>query len=134
MNKRADAQPVQRQDTIIKDPKAKAKSKISVYLYISALFLVVILFILLSYFIQQRSNTEISALHEKNTAAEQNIENLQDTNLQLKNENEEYQNKIGELEGKISILENEVTAMKAIQENIMNSQKAGHTQNAGTAG
>jgi uncharacterized protein YlxW (UPF0749 family) len=116
MNRRADGLSVQRQETVVREGGGRERSRKSVYLYVSALFLIVMAFILLSYMIQQRSNTEISALHEKNTTAQQHIENLQEENIRLREENDVYKVKIAELESRINALTNEVDALKKIQD------------------
>lgn len=85
-----------------------AKSRKSVYIYVAVLFLIVLLFILLSYLMQQRNNSELYTLNEKNATAQQNIENLQTTNIQLQDENGVYEARIKELEAKISSLEEKV--------------------------
>jgi uncharacterized protein YlxW (UPF0749 family) len=79
----------------------KAKSKRAVMVYIATLFAVVLFFIMLSYFVQVRNNSELSALHEKNVTAMQNIENLQDENLSLKKEKEELEARLKALESRI---------------------------------
>ncbi len=85
------------------------------YLYLSALFVLVLMFMLLSYFTSQRNTTEINSLHEKNTAAQQRIENLQTNNMQLQDENKTYKDKINELEGQVSALQQEIDALKQLQ-------------------
>lgn len=82
----------------------KEKSRKAVYIYIATLFGVVLIFILLSYFVQLRNNSEISTLYEKNATAQQNIENLQSTNLQLQTDNDSYKEKISELQDQINDL------------------------------
>lgn len=116
MNRRADGLPGQKQEAANREGGGRERSRKSVYLYVSALFFIVMAFILLSYMIQQRSNTEISALHEKNTTAQQHIENLQEENILLREENEAYKEKVWELESRINALHNEVNALKKIQE------------------
>lgn len=112
MKKRADEQSENSQQNC-REPVNKAKTKKAVYIYITTLFLVVILFMTLSYFIQQRNNTEISALNEKNVSSEQRIVNLQEMNLALKNENGDYQKKIEELEQQIGSLQSEIKELKS---------------------
>lgn len=107
----------------------KVKSQKSVYIYISTLFFVVMLFIFLSYMVQQRNNTALSALHEKNVTAQEHIENLQSANLQLESENdalitesETNKKKIAELESKLEALKREVDTIRNIQEAILRVQ------------
>jgi TolA-binding protein len=136
MKRRADEQLPVTESTGIEVPgdkqsSKKARSQKSVYIYISTLFLVVILFILLSYMVQQRNSTELSTLHEKNVTAQEHIENLQSANLQLESENnalesesEANKKKIAELESKLDALKSEVDALKSIQEAMLNAQAA----------
>ena len=88
------------------------KSRKSVYMYIATLFLVVLLFTLLSYFVQQRNNSEIGSLHEKYATAEQNIENLQTTNLQLQSESDTDKKQINELQGQMEDLNKQITDIR----------------------
>lgn len=105
MNKRADAcsqsLPEPPSGSGKQEKSKKEKSKKAVYIYIATLFAVVLFFILLSYFIQLRNNSEISALYEKNATAQQNIENLQNKNFQMQTDNDSYKEKISELQGQI---------------------------------
>lgn len=92
-------------DTEKADIIKKAKSKKSVYIYITTLFLIVFFFILLSYFMQQRNNSELHTLNEQNATAQQNIENLQTTNQVLQKENDTYKIQVSELTDKVESLE-----------------------------
>lgn len=112
MKKRSDEQP-ESCLPIQREPVNKAKTKKAVYVYITTLFLVVIMFMTLSYFIQQRNNTEISVLNEKNVSSEQRIVNLQETNKSLMDDNENKKKKIDELEQKITSLQNEINELKS---------------------
>jgi peptidoglycan hydrolase CwlO-like protein len=107
----------------------KIKSQKSVYIYISTLFFVVMLFIFLSYMVQQRNDTALSALHEKNVTAQEHIENLQSANLQLESENdalmtesETNKQKIAALESKLEALKSEVDILRNIQEALLRAQ------------
>lgn len=83
MNKRAEA--TARMIRVEKQGRSqKEKSKKSVYIYIAALFIVVLLFILLSYFIQQRNNSALQSLNEDKATAQQNIQDLQITDSSFK--------------------------------------------------
>lgn len=113
MNKRSDALAETGSENKQKEHISRAQSKRSVYIYIGVLFVIVLLFILLSYFIEQRNNSELSTLNEKNATAQQNIENLQTLNLQLQAENETYKSQVSALEEQIDALEERI---KKIQE------------------
>lgn len=117
MNKKADDTTATVTDTAELENSRKANSRKSVYIYIATLFLIVLLFILLSYFIQQRNNSALHTLNEKNATAQQNIVNLQTMNLQLQSENEAYKEQITELEAQISGLEEKVEDTKALWQN-----------------
>lgn len=86
------------------------KLRKSVYIYIATLFLIVMLFTVLSYFVQQRNNTEISSLNEKNASAQQNIENLQTTNQQLLKESTEDKKAITQLQDQVKTLKEQLTS------------------------
>lgn len=86
----------------------KAASKKSVYIYIATLFFVVIFFIVLSYLINDRNNSQIHTLNEKNVTAQQHVENLQSDNLQLHSENDAYEMKITEIEQQLAALKIEL--------------------------
>lgn len=113
MNKRADEIVNTEKDAEIHQTNNKAKSKKSVYMYIASLFFIVFLFILLSYFIQQRNNSELHLLSEKNASAQQKIENLQADNLRLKDENLTYQQNVDEMEKQIEALEKQIKEVRA---------------------
>ncbi|UOO37682.1 hypothetical protein IZU99_10705 [Oscillospiraceae bacterium CM] len=112
MNKRAEGMPEAQAAGPVKPEKPgtnrKEKSKRSVIIYIATLFIVVFLFILLSYFVQQRNNSQISTLSERNATAQQNIENLQQENLQLKSDNTAFQERIANLEAQVADLQNQL--------------------------
>lgn len=103
----------------------REKSKKSVYIYIAALFLIVLLFILLSYLMQQRNNSELHTLNEKNATAQLNIDNLQTTNMQLQEENGLYEAKVEDLEEQVGSLEKEIEDTKLLWQNeIQNVKKS----------
>lgn len=108
MSKRADIIEDTGIDTTKLENIRKLKSQKSVFIYIAALFVIVLLFIILSYFMQQRNNSALHTLNEQNATAQQNIENLQSTNIHLQTENEIYQTKILDLEAQISKLEDQL--------------------------
>jgi seryl-tRNA synthetase len=86
----------------------KASSKKSVIIYIATLFIVVLVFIVLSYLNSNRSSFQISTLHQKNATALQNIEDLQSENLLLKGEKAAFEEKLAELEQKAWELESQL--------------------------
>ncbi|MEL4107115.1 hypothetical protein AAFA46_09790 [Oscillospiraceae bacterium WX1] len=112
MNKRAEGMSEAQAADPVKPEKhetnRKEKSKRSVIIYIATLFIVVFLFILLSYFVQQRNNSQISTLSERNATAQHNIENLQQENLQLKSDNTAFQERIANLEAQVADLQNQL--------------------------
>lgn len=117
MNKETDTIPEKQLDaegieTRKSENSKKATSRKSVYIYVSALFVVVLCFILLSYFVQQRNHSEITTLHEKNVSAQQKIENLQNSNLELTAENEAYNAQVAALEEQIADLEAQIREVR----------------------
>ncbi len=112
MNKRADALTDAGIDAEKQANIKIATSKKSVYIYIAVLFLIVLFFILLSYFIQQRNNSALHTLNEQNATAQQNIQNLQTTNLDLRAENDTLRVLISELEAKAGDLEDQLNEVR----------------------
>lgn len=94
------------------DKRRREKSRKSVYIYVATLFLAVFLFMLLSYFMQQRNNSEISWLNEKNATAQQKIENLQNAMIQLQAENAAYEKQVADLQAQISELEGRIIEIR----------------------
>lgn len=78
--------------------KQQSRSRRAVIMYTIALFAVVIVFILLSYFIDKRNDTAVAALHEQNSSALQKIEALGDEAERLRGETAEKDALIAELE------------------------------------
>jgi uncharacterized protein HemX len=99
----------------------KEKSKKSVYIYVATLFIVVLLFTLLSYFVQQRNNSEISTLTQKNATAQLNIENLQSDNQLLQKESSTDRKQIADLQSQVTQLEKKLSDM---QEQSKNTEKS----------
>jgi len=104
------------------------KGKYSVSLYVTILFVVVLILILLSHFIQQRNNSEtisdITQQHKEFSAqALQNIEDLQSRNLQLAEENKQLEDEIAELDEKIDELEAAAEAAEQ-EKQVMKDEKA----------
>ncbi len=124
MTKRAEALAATGLDSEKQDAFLKTNSKKSVYIYVAALFLIVLLFILLSYFIQQRNNSQVQSLNEKNITAQQNIENLQEKNLQLQQEIDAYHMTINELEAQILELEDQIKDIRQQWQNDVRDVKA----------
>ena len=78
--------------------EVKRKSRRAVFVYTTALIVVVIFFIGLSYFIEQRNDRTVDALHEQNTTAMAKIDVLQTENIDMKLEIEALQTKIDALD------------------------------------
>ena len=90
----------------------REKSKRSVYIYIATLFIIVLLFTLLSYFVQNRNNSEISTLTQKNATAQLNIENLQSENLRLREDSVNEKKQLATLAEQVAVLEKQLTALQ----------------------
>lgn len=112
MNKRADEQQKTSSDAAGDESAHKTKSRKSVYIYVATLFLVAFLFMLLSYFVQERNDSEMSTLHEKNVTAQEKIENLQDENIQLLSDNEAYQQQAADFNEQVEALESQVADIR----------------------
>lgn len=128
MNKKAEALAATGLETKKQENMQKAKSKKSVYIYIGALFIIVLLLILLSYFIQS-NNSELHSLNEKNATAQQNIENLQTMNLQLRADNDAFITKISDLEEQVGELQSQVNdIMQQWRDDVKNIREIDATQ------
>jgi len=97
--------------------KERSGQKYSVFLYVSIMFTVVICIILLSYFVQQRNNSEtIETLTEQHTqfstSALQKIENLQNTNLTLTEKTAEQEETIARLEEELDAAEEKIAGLE----------------------
>jgi TolA-binding protein len=118
-------------ETVKPEKSGTDKTRKSVYIYIATLFLVVLLFTLLSYFIQQRNNSELSSLNESYATAQQNIENLQDTNLQLKSENDTDKAQITQLQSQLDDMKKQLSDLQqqwqTDVQNVKNSDQAAYT-------
>lgn len=115
-----------REAEVSQDKSRREKSRKSVYIYVATLFLVVFLFMLLSYFMQQRNNSEISWLNEKNATAQQKIENLQNTVIRLQAENAAYERQVADLQERISELDGQITEIRrAWQADVQSVLEAG---------
>ncbi len=128
MNKRAESLTETNKESESQIHEHKIATKRSVIIYIATLFLVVIFFIVLSYLINNRNNSQIHTLHEKNITAQQSIEDLQNENLELKSEKSLNEEKIEELEQKVSELESDLRETRVnwrndVQEVLDNSQE-----------
>ena len=127
MDKRADTLTDSVNDSEKQKNIKRLKSKRSVYIYIATLFVIVVLFILLSYFMQQRNNSELHTLNEKNATAQLNIENLQTAKLEIQAENDANKTKIAELEKQVSSLEDEIKQVRIDWQNDVQNTKNNDT-------
>ena len=98
------------------------KKKYSVGAYMCLLFAVVLVLVVMSYFVQQRNHTITldSLLEQQDNVTSQafaNIEKLQDTNIQLMEENEALSNEVEDLKEKVSTLESEKEAIESAKTN-----------------
>ena len=85
----------------------------SVMVYVIALIATVLLLILLSYFVQNRTrNAELDALSQQHTSSLQKIEDLQNTNVMLEDENENLKKELKSAGDRISELEDELEKTK----------------------
>ena len=81
--------------------KTQPVSRRTIILNASALFVVVVIFITLSYFINSRGDNEVLALNEQNTTALQKVESLRMETERLGGENAELSARIEELEDEL---------------------------------
>jgi DNA repair exonuclease SbcCD ATPase subunit len=93
--------------------QSKTQSRQSVIKYVIVLGVVVLFFIFLSYFIQQRSSHKIETLYAENSSAQQKIENLQSANVQLQTKNSDLTAAATENEKKITELEAQIEDIRA---------------------
>lgn len=117
-------------------PKTKKQSQESVIVYVTILFTVAFLLVLLSYFMQQRKNedalSDLTEAHSQFTIqAQQNIENLQNNNIELQNELNSAKEEIEKLEDeKASLteenddLKSQLEEAKTLEETLRNSRSA----------
>ncbi len=81
--------------------------------YVIALIATVLLLILLSYFVQNRTrNAELDALSQQHTSSLQKIDDLQNTNVMLEDENENLKKELKSAGDRISELEDELEKTK----------------------
>lgn len=111
-----------------KSAEAKKKTEKSVTIYIAILFAVVILLLFLSYFIQERRNSDtISDLTEQHSAfstqALQNIEELQNKNLTLAEELEAANKQIEDLQEELEKAETELGEKRTAFSQVENKVK-----------
>jgi uroporphyrin-3 C-methyltransferase len=84
------------------EKKGTAKHRNALLVYVSVLFGVAFLLILLSFFIQLRnSNETISQLSQSSATAMTSVENLQNTNQALQNEKKELEAQLEDLEAQL---------------------------------
>lgn len=106
----ADGGEKERQETGRTDKKDNIRR--SVYIYIATLFIVVLMFTLLSYFVQQRYNTGISSLTQRNATSQLNIERLQDENLRLREDNGNDKKQLTELQEQVAALNKQLADLQ----------------------
>ena len=82
--------------------KTGASPKRAVVLYSVALFVVVVVFIAISYLINERGQDRVEALSEQQTTALQKIDTLRSENERLQLENDERNQRITELEAELA--------------------------------
>lgn len=131
LHKRGDGDAVETAPLEDNRPKSKKKSEQSVIVYVTILFTVAFLLVLLSYFMQQRKNEDtISDMTEEHTQitmqAQQNIEKLQNDNLTLQQKLASAQEENEKLEQKIEELSDAITELgdKLIEQNAANAEQA----------
>lgn len=117
LHKRGDGDAIETAPLDENKPKSKKKSEQSVIIYVTILFTVAFLLVLLSYFMQQRRNEDtISDITEEHTQwtmqAQQNIERLQNDNFALQEKLETALEENKELESKTKHLEEQVTDLE----------------------
>jgi uncharacterized protein involved in exopolysaccharide biosynthesis len=87
-------------------------SKKAVIKYVAALVVIVLFFILLSYFMQERSDHQIEALYAENTTAQQKIERLQTENVDLRAQAAELEMTLAARDTRIAELGAELDELK----------------------
>jgi len=119
LQKRADEKPLEgaAPQNGEKCAEVRKKSENAVLVYVIVLFSVVLALIILSYFIQQRRNSDaISSLNQQHTEftnqANQNIEDLQNKNQELTKQLAESEAKLAESEKKTDELQTELDNAK----------------------
>ena len=85
-----------------KSTETSTSSKRAVLIYSVALFLVVVVFIAISYFINERGQDKVDALHEQQTTALQRIDTLRSENERLQTELDNGAARVVELEGELA--------------------------------
>ena len=100
----------ERQETGRTDKKDNIRK--SVYIYIATLFIVVLMFTLLSYFVQLRNNTEISSLTQRNATSQLDVENLQSENLRLQEENSADKKQLAALQAQVAELNKQLADLQ----------------------
>ncbi len=94
----------EKQETSSEKPaeKKKGRSRYSATLYVTIMFLVVVLLIFLSYFVQQRNSKALEDLvsqhSEFSIEAMQNIEELQSKNIELMKEVKELESELSDMQ------------------------------------
>ena len=85
-----------------KSTEPSTSSKRAVLFYSVALFLVVVVFIAISYLINERGQDKVDALHEQQTTALQRIDALRSENERLQTELDSSTARVVELEGELA--------------------------------
>ena len=110
-------EPQIQQETKTQSPESMKKRQTAVFVYMALLFLVALGLVVLSYFVQQsRNRDQISDITEQHSEfssqALRNIEELQKTNLALKDELEDKTLAIQELEDEVEDLNEEIVKLR----------------------
>ncbi len=111
-----------------KNPKAIKKKEISVIIYTTILFFVALVLILLSYLMQEHTNSRITDLTEQHgeitAQAMQNIEDLQIKNRELTKQLDEAEDKLAEAQQNVEEANQRVDAMTAEQAGLEQANEA----------
>ena len=111
-----------------KSPKALKKREISVFIYTTVLFVVALLLILITYFIQEHRNsalTDLTTQHGELTAQVlQNIEELQTRNEKLRDELDQKENELEAVQDELDAANSNIEAMLAEQATLEQANQA----------
>lgn len=111
-----------------KSPGVIRKREISVIIYTTVLFFVALVLILISYFIQERTNStlsNLSAQHGELTAqALQNIEELQKRNQELSDELDNAEDELSDAEARLEAADREMESLLAEQAGLEQANEA----------
>ena len=112
MNRRTDGAAVAESTGESKREILRRQSKKSVIINLIVLFGVVVFFIVLSYLMQNKTNSRMNTLYSENASAQQHIANLLAQNDTLTSQNDELIAKNGELAAENSTLNEEIAGLK----------------------